>query len=140
MHISPHKHPDNEEPILSQLHPTQSPSQQIPYSQNTITSHNLHHNIHNDQRNMDKADQTSFHPDGPDYSTGAITCPPLRVAMDLYPLHKQYISGSTTDNSFPHDFNKHHIIVHINLYSKNPDMLDGRNTQDSHKDHQYSFE
>ena len=96
--------------------------------------------MHNDQSQNDQTGQTSFHPDGPDYSTGTIIRPPLSVGLDLYPLDKQDMSGSTTDNSFPHDFNKHQIIVHINLYSKNPDMLDGRNTQDSDKDNQSSFE
>ena len=96
--------------------------------------------MQNDQINLDKAVQTSFHPDGPDYSTGTIIRPPLRVGMDLYPIDNQDMSGSTTDTSYPHDFNKHQIIVHINLYSKNPDMLDGRNTLDNDKDHQSSFE
>ena len=129
----PHKYHDNKEPISFQSQPTQPPSQPIPYSLNPITT-NQQPDKKKDQINMDK---TSFHPDGPDYSTAAIIRPPLRVGMDLYPLDKQDLSGSTTDNSYPQGYNKHQIIVHINLYSKNPGMLDGRNIPDFEKDHQY---
>ena len=59
--------------------------------------------------------------------------------MDLYPLDKQDMSGSTTDTSYPQGFNKQQIIVHINLYSKKPGIMDGRNIQDIDKDHQSSL-
>jgi len=90
---------------------------------------------------------TLIHPDGPDYSTGTLIHPPgskgsapFKVGLDLYPIEgvsplgafgKQDIYGSSRPSSYSQDDNKHQILLHLNLFSKKPSMLGGRQTQDT---------
>ena len=91
---------------------------------------------------IDKVSQ-SYHPDGPDYSTGTTVLKPFgskgsvpfKVGLDLYPmvtgtslsaLGKQDIYSLPSSPSYDGDNNKHEIMLHLNLFSKKPSVLGGR--------------
>ena len=92
--------------------------------------------------NIDKVSQ-SYHPDGPDYSTGTTVLNPFgskgsvpfKVGLDLYPmvtgtslsaLGKQDIYSLPSSPGYDGDNNKHEIMLHLNLFSKKPSVLGGR--------------
>ena len=95
---------------------------------------------------MDKIDQISSHPDGPDYSSGTLihlpgseVAVPFQVGMDLYPMKDAYDNLDKQDiydlhplpsNPQEQDDNKHQILLHINLFFKKPSNLGGNRLGD----------
>ena len=95
------------------------------------------------ENDIDKVSQ-SYHPDGPDYSTGTTVLKPFgskgsvpfKVGLDLYPmvtgtslsaLGKQDIYSLPSSPSYAQgENNKHEIMLHLNLFSKKPSVLGGR--------------
>ena len=70
------------------------------------------------------------HPDGPDYSSGTTVIGrpgyggsvPFSVGLDLYPMVGEITDFSSTTNGA----NKQEILIHLNLFSKKPSVLGGR--------------
>merc|ERR1719474_2414975 len=140
------KLPATSGPINRPTYNYQQPEQSLAYDPYPMPQYPNYGQDDNPPYIIDKVDQVSHHPDGPDYSSGSLVHPPgsdgsapFKVGLDLYPIEgisplgafgKQDIYETPQSPSYSQDDNKHQILLHLNLFSKKPNTLGGSRAED----------